>query len=404
MFVRDANSVLFFVLRCHCRYLHRLPKHDPSPHQTNGSGDVKEKAQPALPHTEKAAYQETPTFHEEQQLETSADNTTINESTSDDPITEKSAHHHRGVHDGYNNTIDTQESGDYETTAPTPQPAKLETTVSKDDDDEEEVMTVTVTERSSLEQPGTVATATAEPAQSAEAVVTPVTPTVNNTPAAVVAEEEEENKESESLSTLSEKEALSKSEESEVRIPSETLVDSEKTPDLARIDSINEAPASPPHQQQHQQQQQNRPQAIAARMKPGIHGRGSFSAGIGGGRGRIGHDGFPRNGGISLQDVQAQAQQGSSEYREEKERKEKEAEADEKLSGSNESLNVQVLDNDGDSDDDDSYNDEMKGGGGLKGERRGRRRTKEEMDNDFHEIVVEGMIRNMSLGSSIFPL
>ncbi|KAK5829433.1 GRASP55/65 PDZ-like domain-containing protein [Linnemannia elongata] len=396
-------------------YLHRLPKHDPSPHQTNGSGDVKEKAHPALAHTEKTVYQETSTFHEKQQLESSADNTPTNESTPGDPITENSAHHHRGVYDGNNNTIDTQESKDYDTTAPTPQPAKLETivsngerpvpapaTVNDDDDDEEEVLTVTVTERSSPEQPGTVATATAEPAQAAEAVVTPVTPTYNNTAAAVVTEEEEDKK-SESLSTPADKEAPSKLEESETRIPSETLVDSEKLQDLAKIDGTNETPAPPPDHQQ-QQQQPNRPQAIAARMKPGIHGRGSFSAGIGGGRGRIGHDGFARNGGISLQDVQAQAQQESSEYREEKERKKNEAEADEKMSASNESLNVQVLDHEDDSDDDGSYTDEKKGGGGLKGERRGRRRSKEEMDNDFHEIVVEGMIRNMSLGSSIFPL
>ncbi|KAG9073293.1 Golgi reassembly-stacking protein 2 [Linnemannia hyalina] len=393
-------------------YLHRLPKRDSSL-QTNGSGDVKEKAHPALAHTKKAAYQETPTFGEKQQLEPSVDNTATNKPTPEDPITEKSAHHHHGVHDGNNNTTDTQESRDYKTTAPTPQPAKLETTVSNDerpvpapatangDDDEEEAMTVTVTERSNPEQPGAVATATAEPEQSTEAVVTPVAPTDNNTAAPAVTEEEESRK-SESLSSPAEKEAPSKSEESETRIPSENFVDSEKTADLARIDSTNETPTPPPHQQQHQQQQ-NRPQAIAARMKPGIHGRGSFSAGIGGGRGRIGHDGFARNGGISLQDVQAQAQQGSSEYREEKERKEKEAEVDE-MSASNESLNVQVLDRDDGSDDDDSYNDENKGGGGLKGEKGERRRTKEEMDNDFHEIVVEGMIRNMSLGSSIFPL
>ncbi|KAF9131186.1 Golgi reassembly-stacking protein 2 [Linnemannia schmuckeri] len=380
-------------------YLHRLPKRDHISRQTNGSGDVKEKVHTAFVNTEKPVHKEAPIFQEKQQLETSSD---------EHMVTEKSTHHYQRVHDGNNNT-DTQGAGNYETTVPTPQPARLETTLSTDErpvpepaanygDDGEEITTVTITELVSPEQAGTVTTATAEPAQSAEAVVTPITPTDNNetnTAATGATEEEEESRNNESLSTPVEKEVPPKSNVSETRISSEQPIGSEKTSDLASIDTT-ETPSSY-QQQQQQQQQQHRPQAIAARMKPGIHGRGSFSAGIGGGRGRIGHDGFPRNGGISLQDVQAQAQQGSSEYRE-KEKLEKE----ERMSASNESLNVQVLDNDDDSNDDDgSYNEKK---GRVKGERRRRRRTKEEMDADFHEIVVEGMIRNMSLGSSIFPL
>ncbi|KAF8948543.1 Golgi reassembly-stacking protein 2 [Haplosporangium gracile] len=391
-------------------YLHRLPKQDHTGRQTNGSRDVKEKAHTAFVNTEKPVHKKTPIFQEKQQLETSSDEHAAQKTIQEHMATEKSTYHHQGVHDGNNNT-DTQGSGNYEMTAPTPQPTQLDTTVSTDErpvpepaanhgDDDEEVTKVTITELASPKQAGTVMTETAEPAQSAETVATPITLTGNNktnTIATGTDEKEEESRNNESLSTPAEKEVSSKSDVSETRISSEQPIDAEKTPDLVKIDTT-ETPSSHAQQQQ-QQEQQHRPQAIAARMKPGIHGRGSFSAGIGGGRGRIGHDGFLRNGGISLQDVQAQAQQESSEYREEKKKK---LEKEERMSASNASLNVQVLDNDDDSDNDDGSCSEKKRG--VRGERRGRRRTKEEMDADFHEIVVEGMIRNMSLGSSIFPL
>ncbi|KAG0316896.1 Golgi reassembly-stacking protein 2 [Linnemannia gamsii] len=370
-------------------YLHRLPKRDSSIHHTDSSVDIKEKTHSAFIPTEKPEQQSTPVFQEKQQLVTLADEHTSNESTSEHTVTEKSAAHHYHHDVQSSNNTDTQESEHYETTAPTPQPAQLETDVSADeqsvpgpatnDDDEEEEVMVTITERSSPEQSGTVATSAAD-----EVVATE--------------EEEEKSRRSESTDTPTEKEALKAEEGSDTRISSEQPVNSEKTPDLAKIDTAD-TPA-PHHHHQH------RPQAIAARMMPGIHGRGSIGGGMGAGRGRgrMGHDGFPRNGGISLQEVQAQAQQGSSQYREEKGTKEKESEADERMSMSNESLNVQVLDkdDDNDSDDDESHINEKKGG--LKGERRRRRRAKQELDNEFHEIVVEGMIRNMSLGSSIFPL
>ncbi|KAF9126798.1 Golgi reassembly-stacking protein 2 [Mortierella sp. 14UC] len=374
-------------------YLHRLPKQNPLHQKANGGGDVKEKADPAYTHTEKPAQQETPVLREKQQLASGEE-----EVVAQELINEKQ---HRQQHDS--NNTDTPESAKYEAAAPNPQPAQLESTASTtddqpahepatNDDDDEEVTTVTITEQADPEQASawTVATATTEPAESDE----------------IVATEVEESRRIESTTTTSspvEKEDdTQKAEVSGTRLPSKQPVKSEKTPDLDKIGST-ETPALAPAPSQQQQQQhghQHRPEAIAARMKPGIHGRGSFSAGIGGGRGRIGHDGFPRNGGISLQDVQAQAQQGSSEYRAQK-AKEKEEE-DARMSTSNESLNVQVLDNEDDSDND----DDKRGVGSEKGGRRSRvgRRTREDRDADFHEIVVEGMIRNMSLGSSIFPL
>ncbi|KAF9904906.1 Golgi reassembly-stacking protein 2 [Linnemannia zychae] len=362
-------------------YLHRLPKQNPLHQKANGDGNV-EKSDPVYNHAERPVKQETPALREKQQLALDREE----EVAAQEAINEKQ---HYQQHDG--DTTDTPESGNYETTAPKPQPAQLEETVSatdvqpasesatNNDGDDEEVTTVTIIERSP-EHPGagTVATATAETEESAE----------------VVATEVEESRQSESVATSSPPE---KKGGVDTRIPLEQPSESEKTPDLTRIDSTESPAPAPARSQQHQHK--HRPEAIAARMKPGIHGRGSFSAGIGGGRGRIGHDGFPRNGGISLQDVQAQAQQGSSEYRAQKER---EQEEDARMSTSNESLNVQVLDNEEDSENDGGG----EGAGNEKGGRRSRvgRRTKEERDADFHEIVVEGMIRNMSLGSSIFPL
>ncbi|KAF9359572.1 hypothetical protein BGX26_012016 [Mortierella sp. AD094] len=113
------------------------------------------------------------------------------------------------------------------------------------------------------------------------------------------------------------------------------------------------------------------PLAIAARMNPGIHGRGA----------RIGHDGFSARGGISLQDAQAQAQQQSAEYRAQMERYESEYGA--KDSQKQESQRDEDAQEDKDTED---------------------RREPQNLEPEVHEYVVEGMIRNMSLGSSIFPL
>ncbi|KAG0371797.1 Golgi reassembly-stacking protein 2 [Mortierella sp. AD032] len=411
-------------------YLHRLPKQNPLHQKTSSAGDVKEKADSTHTHTEKPAQQGESVLQEKKHL-ASEEEEEEEEVVAKESINEKSAYQHDG------NDTDTQESDSHETTAPTPQPAQLEATVSTtndqpaselatndDDDNDEEVTMVTVTERSIPEQAnaGTVATAPAEPAQSDEAEIM----------ATDAKEEEEESRRSVSAasSLIQKEESVEEPKMSDRRITSEQPVESETIPDLARIDSTETpasasapapAPAPEPAPSQQKQQHHYRPEAIAARMKPGIHGRGSFSAGIGGGRGRMGHDGFPRNGGISLQDVQAQAQQGSSEYRAQKEKNEKKNERKEKknerkekkerkqedegarMSTSNESLNVQVLDNEDDSDNDD--HDGREGVSHEKGRRsKVERRTKEERDADFHEIVVEGMIRNMSLGSSIFPL
>ncbi|KAF9099255.1 Golgi reassembly-stacking protein 2 [Mortierella sp. GBA35] len=377
-------------------YLHRLPKQDPSQIQTNGTGKVREKSDPAYPTIEKPAQQDSPVLNEKQQLGSLSDKHTTKEIVAEDSIAEKAPPHHIGAPNG----TDTPESGNHESTVPVSQPLQRESTVPTDDQptsesaaDDDEVTTVTVTERSAPEQAnaGTAVAATAEPPQSTESVFAPMPPLSNS---ADVTADEEESRRSESTTgptehaTQVEKEER-KPEESDTRIPSEEQAESSTTPDLVRNDS---AEARPP--QQRQQPPPHRPQAIAARMRPGIHGRGS----IGGGRGRIGHDGFSRNGGISLEKVQAQAAEGSAEYRaaketaEEKDKEDDKDEDDKRLSGSTESLNVQVLDNDGNDSDEEEEE-------GTKD-----RRTKEEIDADFHEIVVEGMIRNMSLGSSIFPL
>ncbi|KAF9114093.1 hypothetical protein BGX27_000146 [Mortierella sp. AM989] len=113
------------------------------------------------------------------------------------------------------------------------------------------------------------------------------------------------------------------------------------------------------------------PMAIAARMKPGIHGRGV----------RVAHDGFPTGGRISLQDAQAQAQQQSAEYRAQMEHH---GSAD-GFKGSS-SQGSQGLDT-------------VQGKEGTEA-----RQEPGNADSEVNEYVVEGMIRNMSLGSSIFPL
>ncbi|KAK3836753.1 MAG: GRASP55/65 PDZ-like domain-containing protein [Linnemannia gamsii] len=319
------------LLGCDVGFGNQNPLHQ----KTSSAGDVKEKADSAHTHTEKPAQQGESVLQEKKHL-ASEEEEEEEEVVAQESINEKSAHQHDS------NETDTQESDSHETTAPTPQPAQLEATVSTtndqpaselatndNDDNDEEVTTVTVTERSIPEQAnaGTVATAPAEPAQSAEAEIM----------ATDAKEEEEKSRRSVSAesSLIQKEESAQEPKVSDRRITSEQLVESEKTPDLARIDSTEtpasaSAPAPEPAPSQQKQQHHYRPEAIAARMKPGIHGRGSFSAGIGGGRGRMGHDGFPRNGGISLQDVQAQAQQGSSEYRAQKERNEKKNERKEK--------------------------------------------------------------------------
>ncbi|KAI8606092.1 hypothetical protein EDD21DRAFT_66778 [Dissophora ornata] len=94
------------------------------------------------------------------------------------------------------------------------------------------------------------------------------------------------------------------------------------------------------------------PPALAARMKPGIHGRGV----------RVGHDGNPTQGKTPLKDVQDQAQQHSAEYREKLQDKQ-------------------------DKEDTRNHQQEL-----------------QNANTDVPEYVLEGMIRNMALGASVFPL
>ncbi|KAF9437470.1 Golgi reassembly-stacking protein 2 [Entomortierella beljakovae] len=110
------------------------------------------------------------------------------------------------------------------------------------------------------------------------------------------------------------------------------------------------------------------PLAIGARLKPGLHGRGA----------RVTHDGFSTRGKISLQDAQAQAQQQSVEYRTEKDRIESSNLIEKSQPGLQEHSGQEMI--------------------------LGDTGKPQDVDSGVNEYVVEGMIRNMSLGSSIFPL
>ncbi|KAF9185080.1 Golgi reassembly-stacking protein 2 [Haplosporangium sp. Z 767] len=108
-----------------------------------------------------------------------------------------------------------------------------------------------------------------------------------------------------------------------------------------------------PHENQRQP-----PLAIAARMRPGIHGRGI----------RVGHDGHRARDRIPLAQAQAQVEQQSAEYRNQKEN-----------NSTPPVYPIQEHDKEG-------------------------KDHQMDMDPEIHDFVVEGMIRNMALGSSVFPL
>ncbi|KAI1314581.1 Golgi reassembly-stacking protein 2 [Mortierella claussenii] len=125
------------------------------------------------------------------------------------------------------------------------------------------------------------------------------------------------------------------------------------------------------------------PPAIAARMKPGLHGRG----------GRPGHDGFSSRGKISLEAAQSQAQQQSTEYRAQLERNaaEEKAEAETEVVEEKRATDPTL----------------------AKGSLEQDKKSKEEIrdiqgtqivDPEAHEHMVEGMIRNMALGASVFTI
>ncbi|KAF9282169.1 Golgi reassembly-stacking protein 2 [Mortierella alpina] len=137
--------------------------------------------------------------------------------------------------------------------------------------------------------------------------------------------------------------------------------------------------------EEHQQRQP--PSALASRMLPGIHGRG----------GRRGHDGYSARDRIPLQAAQAQAEEQSAEYRAQMERDlkdgrdrktEGEAVMQEQRSPVHENLGV-VKDKGEEKVVEDNTNSMME---------------QQEVDHAVHEFVVEGMIRNMALGSTVFPL
>ncbi|KAG0368790.1 Golgi reassembly-stacking protein 2 [Gamsiella multidivaricata] len=131
------------------------------------------------------------------------------------------------------------------------------------------------------------------------------------------------------------------------------------------------APEHPPAASESKPGRRAPPLAIAARMlPPGIHGRGSQSRGA-----RLGHDGHPVRENTPLKDVQNQAQQQSALYREQMARYEAEQAAQDS-NGSDEQEN------------EDSQNQQ----------------GTQDVNPEVHEYVVEGMIRNMALGASVFPL
>ncbi|KAF9573093.1 Golgi reassembly-stacking protein 1 [Mortierella alpina] len=132
-----------------------------------------------------------------------------------------------------------------------------------------------------------------------------------------------------------------------------------------------------------EQQQQHRqpPPALAARMMPGIHGRG----------GRRGHDGYAVRDRISLQVAQAQAEEQSAEYRGQMERDLKE-ERDQ----TNEREKVMQ--------DTPGMGKDKGGEDKAVGDNTNSMMEQQEADLAVHEFVVEGMIRNMALGSTVFPL
>ncbi|KAG0018911.1 Golgi reassembly-stacking protein 2 [Entomortierella chlamydospora] len=168
------------------------------------------------------------------------------------------------------------------------------------------------------------------------------------------------------------------SAETTASVDSTTTQDTPISPPIVSSDSVVQEQVDTTKQEQEQEPslpnsetRRQPPLAIAARMNPGIHGRGA----------RKGHDGFSERGGVSLRDVQAQAQQQSAEYRTQMERYE--SEYGPKDSQKQESQR-----------DEDSQEDKD----------RGDRQEPQNAEPEVHEYVVEGMIRNMSLGSSIFPL
>ncbi|KAF9988137.1 hypothetical protein BGZ65_011850 [Modicella reniformis] len=118
-----------------------------------------------------------------------------------------------------------------------------------------------------------------------------------------------------------------------------------------RSGNVSGAPADSVNDHAHQP-----PPAIAARMIPGIHGRG--------------HHGFPARDRISLRDAQDQAQRHSALYREQKER----YDAEQAIAASTSQ--------------DTQDKEDPRGNHGLQ-------------DTD---PTLEGMIRNMALGATVFPL
>ncbi|KAF9939548.1 hypothetical protein BGZ67_009314 [Mortierella alpina] len=136
-----------------------------------------------------------------------------------------------------------------------------------------------------------------------------------------------------------------------------------------------------------QQQQRQPPPALAARMMPGIHGRG----------GRRGHDGYSARDRIPLQAAQAQAQEQSAEYRAQMERDLKDGrdQTTEKEAVIQDSQSP-VQENPGMTKD--------KGEDKVVEDNNNSMMEQQEADLAVHEFVVEGMIRNMALGSTVFPL
>ncbi|KAG0197381.1 Golgi reassembly-stacking protein 2 [Mortierella sp. GBA30] len=126
------------------------------------------------------------------------------------------------------------------------------------------------------------------------------------------------------------------------------------------------------------------PLALAARMMPGIHGRGTA---------RRGHDGYSSRDKISLQAAQAQAQQQSHEYWAQRERELKSERDDQATADENIQQSTPLI-----------HENETTKNEKDKQERREKEEKVDKDDPNVHEYVVEGMIRHMAMGAIVFPL
>ncbi|CAO3570894.1 unnamed protein product [Mortierella alpina] len=192
-----------------------------------------------------------------------------------------------------------------------------------------------------------------------------------------------------SSSTLANEDADSKGHHATESTPEDEANDTSSKAPLATEEKPTLGTEEPSSGESEQQQQRQPPLALASRMMPGIHGRG----------GRRGHDGYSARDRIPLQAAQAQAEEQSAEYRAQTERDltdgrdpttEGETVIQDQKSPVPDSAGMaKSMGEDKDKAVEDNSNSMME---------------QQEADHAVHEFVVEGMIRNMALGSTVFPL